>query len=72
MDSQNKMLKKYMMTHKGGITAKEAWMYLSIQRLSARIADLIREGVDIASEYETGENKYGEKVRYKRYWMRET
>ena len=42
---------------------------MSINRLSARIYELRRQGYMIKSTLEVGRNKYGQKVRYSRYKM---
>ena len=49
-----------------GITAKDM---LGIQRLSGRIFDLKRMGLDIVDAWETSKNRYGDDVRYKRYFL---
>ena len=36
-----------------------------------RISELRAMGFRIADEWETGENEYGIKRRYKRYWIKE-
>ena len=69
--TQNDRLTNYLRTHKGGITQREATRELSIGRLSARIEELRRKGIDIRDEYETNVNRYGERTRYKRYWLME-
>ena len=52
----------------GSITAKEAFEEYGIMRLGARVYDLMRSGVKIRGEIETGKNRYGEKVHWVRYY----
>lgn len=51
----------------GAITTLEAIREYGILRLASRIADLKQKGYEIASETQTGKNRYGESVRYKVY-----
>lgn len=69
MDSQSKRLLRYMEKHKRGITAADAYEKLGIQRISARIFDLRAKGHVISTYWETGTNRYGEEVRYGRYYL---
>ena len=54
-----------------GITSMEAINLYGITRLSAKIFDLKKAGYDIVDEWEESLNRYGDKVRYKRYFLRE-
>ena len=56
----------YMIMH-GGITSREAADELGIMRLSARIFELKRDGVNIIKERVSSQNRYGEKVCFDRY-----
>lgn len=56
---------------KGGLTSKEAFEELGNTRLSATIKRLREEGYTIASVGEEGLNRFGEKCRYVRYFLRE-
>lgn len=51
----------------GSITPMEAFADLGITKLSTRIGELARAGVKFDKEMVTGENRYGEPVRYMRY-----
>lgn len=63
-------LKIYHHMLKGkGITSIEAINLYGITRLSAKIYDLKHEGFNIVDEWETSLNRYGDKVRYKRYFL---
>lgn len=53
----------------GSITPVEALSEYGIMRLGARIWDLKRQGHVIATERETGVNRYGERTAYARYRM---
>lgn len=66
---QNERLINYLKSGRG-ITSKEAADMLGIQRLSGRIFDLKRMGLEIVEAWETSKNRYGDIVRYKRYFLR--
>ena len=53
----------------GSITPMDAFFDLGITKLATRIGELRQLGVPIESETVDGKNRYGEKARYKRYWM---
>ena len=53
----------------GSITPVEALQEYSIMRLASRISDLKKMGYDIATNMESGYNRFGEKVRYASYSM---
>lgn len=65
--SQNSKILKYLQENPKGISQKEAYEMFGILRLSGRIFDLKQKGWDIVTEYEDGENRYGEPTRYGRY-----
>lgn len=52
----------------GSITTKEAFEDLGCTRLSEYIRQL-RETMVIEDKWETGTNRFGEKVEYKRYFL---
>lgn len=62
---------EYMRAH-GGITPLEAWTELGVYRLSARIADLRKQGYDIGGKTVPVLNRYGEACHVKRYALRES
>lgn len=66
MSNQCERILKYMKEH-GGITSRQAADDLGVMRLSARIWDLKREGIQIIKERVTSKNRYGEKVCFDRY-----
>lgn len=51
----------------GSITSKDAFNDLGVTRLSARVADLKREGYAFEEEWESSKNRFGETVSYKRF-----
>ena len=55
------------MTDYGGISSLDAFRDLGCTRLGSRIHELRRRGYSIKSECIVEENRYGEKVRFKRY-----
>lgn len=67
--SQTDKVLDYMEQH-GSITQKEAYEAFGCFRLGARIADLRDRGVGIEWMLEEGVNRYGEKTRYARYWLK--
>ncbi len=67
MKSQNLRLHAYM--KRKSITAQEALSELGIARLAARIRDLRDRGVGIHKIMVEGHNRYGEKVRFARYFL---
>ena len=55
----------------GSISTWEAFRDLGVTRLASRIHDLSRKGHEICSKYYEDTNRYGETVRYKRYWIKD-
>ena len=51
----------------GSITPIEAFFDLGVMRLASRISDLKRDGVDIAVEFVTKKNRFGEPTTFARY-----
>lgn len=60
---------EYVKTHRG-ITQAEAYEAFGCLRLSERIRELADLGYVIEKTWETSENRYGDKVRYMRYFVR--
>lgn len=54
------------------LTSEEAWRRWGITRLSAIIHNLRKHGYDIETSNEWKYNRYGEKVCFGRYKLRET
>jgi hypothetical protein len=59
----------YMRIH-GSITQADADT-ISVRRLASRIDDLKRMGFVIGGKMCNGVNQYGEKCKFKRYWLEE-
>lgn len=53
----------------GSITSLEAYKDLGITQLGARIDQLKKEGYVFKTEWETGKNRFGEKINFKRYFL---
>ena len=53
----------------GSISSLEAYQELGITQLGARIDQLKKDGYKFKTEWETGKNRYGEKVNFKRYYL---
>ena len=51
----------------GSISPMEAFNDLGITKLSTRISEMRRDGIDFSQNWEERKNRYGEKVRYMRY-----
>ena len=64
--TQNERVLRHLKDY-GTITTCEAIEEYGITRLSARIKDLKDTGNKIDSEWLSSENRYGEKVSYKKY-----
>jgi hypothetical protein len=52
----------------GSITQEDADT-IAVKRLASRINDMKRMGFRIDGKMCSGVNRYGEKVKYKRYWL---
>lgn len=66
--TQAAMIKAYLERH-GSITAREAMTELGCMRLGARILEMKKDGIPIASTMEAGVNRNGDPVHYKRYTL---
>lgn len=64
--TQNERVLEFIQEY-GSITQKEAVDWIGCYRLSARIADLKKEGYEIEDAFETSKNRYGDPVSFKRY-----
>ena len=70
MTQEQKILKH--LCERGGITSMEAFQMYGITRLSARICDLRRQGVQISNQRQKARNRGGEVVYFDRYVLTET
>lgn len=66
--SQVERVQDYMEQH-GSITQAEAIDALGCYRLGARIADLKERGVAVGRIMEEGQNRFGERTRFARYFL---
>lgn len=66
--TQNSRVLRHLRDY-GSITSQEAMSEYGIMRLASRVCELRRQGYDIQSTMETGENRYGEKTSYTRYTL---
>lgn len=55
-----------------GITVREATEVLGTTELRKIMSDLREKGYRVLSVWEEGENRYGNTVRYKRYFIEKT
>lgn len=55
----------------GSITSVEAMQEYGIARAASRIHDIKQLGYDVVKTTEAGRNRYGERVHYARYSLRE-
>lgn len=53
----------------GSITSKEAFNDLGITQLGARLDQLKKEGYLFKTKTESGKNRFGEAVSFKRYYL---
>ena len=68
--TQCEMIIKYC-KEVGSITTMQAFNELGVTRLASRICDLKRDGYEFTDEFVTSRNRYGEKVSYKKYTLKE-
>ena len=59
---------------KGGkkVSSMDAFVTLGITRISATVFELRRDGVKVLDEWKEGTNRFGEKCRYKVFYLDET
>ena len=53
----------------GSITSLDAYRDLGITQLGAKIDGLKKDGYIFKTEWESGKNRYGDKIDYKRYYL---
>lgn len=64
--TQHERILGYVMEH-GSITPMEAFLHLSITKLSTRIGEMMRAGILFVKTRVDSENKFGEPVHYMKY-----
>ena len=55
----------------GSITGYECVVDLGILKFSARLSEMTQRGYPLESKWEKSKNRYGDTVRYKRYFYYE-
>ena len=68
--TQNELILDHLRKH-GSITQAEAVERFGCYRLGARIWDLKKRGIKIDRSIQCGQNRYGERVVYARYTLKE-
>ena len=66
--NQNKRLLTYLEQGER-VNPLSAWNSLGIYRLSSRIFDLRKQGIEIKDEWLDVSNRYGEFVKVKQYYL---
>lgn len=68
MTTHNRVI-NYLTENRGGLTVKECTEKCHTSELRKIMSDLRDKGYKVSSIWETGLNAYGDKVRYKRYFL---
>ena len=50
------------------ITPQQAFFDLGITKLATRVSEMRRKGYEIGDKWEQSQNRFGEPVRYKKYF----
>ena len=67
--TQCDMILKYINDF-GSISSMEAFKDIGCTSLHRRISDLKERGLNFDFKWESGKNRYGKKVSWKRYWLK--
>lgn len=71
MNKQCQRVHDYMVKN-GSISPIEAFLYLGVTKLATRISEMRRrDGIDVVKVPFVGINRFGEKVRYMKYYLPE-
>lgn len=70
MSPQQKRICAYI-SEFGSITPYEAFRDLGITKLATRVSEMRKDGMEFIKEPETTVNRYGDAVKYMRYYLRE-
>lgn len=68
--TQHTLIIDYMKEH-GSITTIEAFNELGITKLTTRISEMRRGGMNIRQRTEAGLNRFGKPCSWNRYWIEE-
>lgn len=66
--TQQDLILDYIHKHKS-ITPFEAFEKLGITKLATRISELRSKGIDVKDVWEEDTNRFGDEVKYKRYFI---
>lgn len=69
--TQKERIETYIKKH-GSISPMEAFADLGITKLATQISEMRREGKDFDQKWETTKNRFGEPVRFMRYYPKGT
>lgn len=69
--TQKERITNYIEEH-GSISPMEAFSHLGITKLATQISEMRREGKEFDQKWETSKNRYGESVRFMRYFPKGT
>ena len=72
LNKQQSRVYMALVSRPGGVTAGELKEELGIMDGRKRISELRAKGLNIVSAYESGVNRFGEPVRFKRYSLKES
>ena len=67
-ETQHEQIRKYIETF-GSITSFEAFTDLGITKLATRISEMRRQGMQIADDWITRPNRWGQETQFKRYYL---
>jgi len=68
MTSQKNRILRHLKDY-GHINPMQAMQEYGVMRLASRISDLKQDGIGIGSKWIHGKNRYGEKTKYKEYFL---
>lgn len=69
MNGYRKYILDYMIEHKEGLTVVQAQHLFGTTELRKVVMDLKDKGYNICDVWEEGFNRFGDKVRFKRYFL---
>lgn len=69
MDTRDERILRYLATHRHGLTVVDAIAILGTTELRKAISNLRAKGHKIGDEWVSGVNRYGDEVKFKRYFL---